>query len=155
MSLTVIAIVILIGLILISIEVFLVTGTTFVGIFGLLVVGVGTYYGYKEEGAAVGSGILIGSAIIVGLLTTVGLKRIENSKFNVKTTLDGRVNEFDDFGIKIGAEGITLTALRPEGKALINDKRITVHSKGSYIDNDVAIEVVKIKDNKIFVDQKV
>ncbi len=154
MSLTIIALIVLAGLLLISVEVFLVPGTTIVGVFGLIVLGFGVYYAFRDEGVALGSAILLGSGLLVGVLTYFGIMRMENSKFNVKTAIDSKVNVHDYSHIKIGDEGVTLTALRPEGRAMINEERLTVHSKGFYIDTDIAIIVVKVKDNKIFVEPK-
>ena len=83
-----------------------------------------------------------------------GGPRLPESKFNVRATIDSKVNEFDYSGIDVGDEGITLTALRPEGRAMIGDERVIVYSKGFYIDTDTEVVVVKIKDNKIFVEPK-
>ena len=38
---------------------------------------------------------------------------------------------------------------------MIKDEKVIVYSKGFYIDTDKAITVIKIKDNKIFVELKV
>ena len=154
MSLTLITVVILIGLLLIVTEVFLVPGSTFVGVLGLIVVGVGIYYSFESFGFRTGAAILVGSGVVITALTYIGLKRMSNSKFTVKAAIDGKVNEFDYSHINIGDEGVTLTALRPEGKAIINDERITVFSKGFYIDTNMPVVVVNIKENKIIVEQK-
>lgn len=154
MTLTVVVLLLLVGLILIATEAFLVPGTTFVGGIGLVVLGVGVYYAFQEYGVQTGGAVLLGSALLIGLLTWAGIKRLPNSQFNVKATIDGRVNQFDYSGIEVGDEGITLTALRPEGRAMIRDERVIVYSKGFYIDTDTEVVVVKIKDNKIFVEPR-
>lgn len=154
MSLTLIAIIIILGLLLVVTEVFLVPGSTFVGVIGLLVVGLGIYYAFESYGFTTGAGILVGSGAIIGVLTYIGIQRMSNGKFAVKTEIDGKVNEFDYSNIDVGDEGVTLTALRPEGKAIINDDRVTVFSKGFYIDTETPIVVTAIKNNKIFVEQK-
>ncbi len=155
MSLTIIALILVIGFVLVATEVFLVPGTTVVGVIGLGVIGIGVYYAFKDYGMLVGGGVFLGTALLMGVLTSVGLKRMEKSKFNVKAVIDSKVNEFDYSNINIGDEGVTLTALRPEGNAMINDEKVIVYSKGFYMDSDTIITVVKIKDNKIFVEQKV
>lgn len=154
MTLTLLMIILLIGLLLISVEVFLVPGTTFVGAIGLLVLGIGIYYSFQLYGASTGGAVLIGAALVIGALTAIGLKRIDKSPFNVLAKIDSKVNEFDYSNIAVGDEGITLTALRPEGRAMINDERVIVYSKGFYIDTNTEIKVVRIKDNKIFVEIK-
>lgn len=154
MSLTIIALIILIGLLLVVTEVFLVPGTTFVGIAGILIVAIGVYYSFANFGFSTGAGTLVGAGLVIGLLTYIGLKRMSKSKFAVNEKLEGKVNEFDYSHINVGDEGITITALRPEGKAIINDDRVTVFSMEFYMDPETKIEVVKIKENKIFVKQK-
>jgi len=150
MSLTIIAIIIIVGLILISTEVFLVPGSTFVGVIGLLVVGLGVYTAFESHGFRIGAGILVGSGFAIGGLTYVALKRIGSSKFTLNDAVNGKVNEFDYSHINIGDEGVTLTALRPEGNAIINDQKVIVYSKGAYVDSNQTIVVASIKHNKIF-----
>lgn len=154
MSVAVILLVLLLGLLLVVTEVFLVPGTTVVGIIGLLVTGVGVYYGFHDHGLLTGGAMLLGSALAIGLLTAVGLRRLSRSEFNVRTEIDGRVNEFDYAHIQPGDEGVTVTALRPEGRAMINGDRVIVQSKGFYIDTNQPVIVVKVRDNKIFVEPK-
>jgi len=72
----------------------------------------------------------------------------------VRAEIDGHVNEFDYSNISVDDIGVTITALRPEGRAMINDERVIVYSKGFYIDTNQEVVVVKIKDNKIFVEPK-
>lgn len=154
MSVTVILLVLLVGLLLVVTEVFLVPGTTVVGLIGLLVTGIGVYYGFHDHGFLTGGAMLLGSALAIGLLTAVGIRRLSRSEFNVRTEIDGRVNEFDYSRIQVGDEGVTVTALRPEGRAMINGDRVIVHSKGFYIDTNQPVIVVKVRENKIFVEPK-
>nr|WP_307342925.1 nodulation protein NfeD [Metabacillus malikii] len=51
----------------------------------------------------------------------------------------------------IGKEGITLTALRPAGTAVISDERLDVVSEGSFILKDKTIKVVKVEGSRIVV----
>jgi membrane-bound ClpP family serine protease len=125
-----------------------------VGVIGLVVVGLGVYMGFESHGFTVGASILVGSGLVIGGLTYVALKRIGNSKFTLNDAIDGKVNEFDYSGINIGDEGVTLTALRPEGNAIINDQKVIVYSKGAYIDSGKNVMVVSIKHNKIFIEPK-
>jgi membrane-bound serine protease (ClpP class) len=52
---------------------------------------------------------------------------------------------------KVGEEGVTVSQLRPNGKALINDEKMEVYSLGEYVDINVKVKVIKIADSKIFV----
>lgn len=51
----------------------------------------------------------------------------------------------------IGEEGMTLTALRPSGTALISDERLDVVSEGSFIEKGSKVKVVKVEGVRIVV----
>jgi membrane-bound serine protease (ClpP class) len=53
----------------------------------------------------------------------------------------------------IGKTGTVINDLRPAGKALIDDKRFDVVSKGDYIDKDTAIIVSSVDGNRIVVEK--
>jgi len=53
--------------------------------------------------------------------------------------------------ISVGAFGIAASALRPSGKAMFGDKYLDVVSDGAYIDHGSAIEVIRIAGNRIIV----
>ena len=58
-----------------------------------------------------------------------------------------------DMSHLIGRNGITKTALRPFGKAEIEGDMVDVYSIANYIAVDEKIEIVEVKDNKIYVKQ--
>lgn len=51
----------------------------------------------------------------------------------------------------VGVEGITLTALRPAGTALINDERMDVVSEGGFLEKDTNVKVVQVEGTRIVV----
>ncbi|WP_047981456.1 NfeD family protein [Ornithinibacillus contaminans] len=51
----------------------------------------------------------------------------------------------------IGMEGITVTALRPSGMAVINNERIDVISEGSFIPANAKVKVVKVEGVRVVV----
>lgn len=55
----------------------------------------------------------------------------------------------------VNREGMTDTALRPTGKALIDGRRLDVVSDGDFIDQGVAVQVVEIAGSRIVVRKKV
>ena len=66
--------------------------------------------------------------------------------------IDSKVNVIENTGeIEKGMTGMTCTALRPEGKALFNNKRVVVYSPGEFVDQDTEVIVTKITSDKIFV----
>lgn len=152
MSLVLIITIIAVGVIFIFVEFFFVPGFSVFSILGAVVAGIGVYMGYSQYGQTAGNWLLICSLIATGAIFYWGYKRMQSKKWALKTNSDGKVNIDDLSSYKIGDKGITLTNLRPEGKALFGeDGRTTVYSIGEFIDKNTHIEIIKIEHNKIFV----
>lgn len=154
MSLTVILLILLFGMLLFMLEVFIIPGTTVFGIIGILAIIGGVVASFMEYGPLVGSVVLAGSMVVCGFLTWVGIQQIGKGPIAVTEKIDSRINLFDDHGLKAGDTGITLTDLRPEGKAVFGQVRVVVTAFSGFIDSDTEIEIFKIQDNKIFVQPK-
>ncbi len=72
--------------------------------------------------------------------------------------LDGRSDASEGFVAAnlekkslVGKKGITLSMLRPAGKAAIEGIRIDVVSDGEFIPKDCEVEVVKVEGNRVVV----
>ena len=152
MSLVLIMTIIAVGIIFIFVEFFFIPGFSVFSILGAIVAGIGVYMGYQEYGQATGNWLLITSIVATGVVFYWGYKRMQSKKWALKTEIDCKVNVEDFSNFKLGDKGITITNLRPEGKAIFGeDDRITVYSIGDFIDKDATIEIIKIEHNKIIV----
>lgn len=139
------------GTVMILLELFLLPGLV-VGIMGAGLCFWGTYEAFHTLGPNWGWFILIATILTNGFLAWYAFQNIHRTRFAVKKKIDGRVNEFNDYGLKEGDEGVTLTDLRPEGRALFGDKIISVWSfENRFLSANQPIKVTKIADNKIFV----
>jgi len=147
----VIVLVIALGVILLFIEAFLLPGTAIVGILGALALAGGVYLVYEEYGGTQGSIVLLASlALVVGAMV-VGFRRISRLKWADVSAIGGRMNVLELGIVQIGDKGRATGALRPNGKALINGRRVEVYSIGEFIDKDTEIMVTKVTADKIFV----
>jgi len=152
MSLFLVILIIAIGLLFLFVEVFLIPGTSVLAILGFVVIGVGVYLGYQEFGSLVGNWLVVGSIIGAGTTLYIGINRIRSKKWGLHTTVEGKVNVFDYSEYAAGDKGEAATDIRPEGKANFGDnKRTTVYSNGEFIDAGTAIEIIRIRENKIYV----
>ena len=142
---------ILFGLILIVVEIIFIPGTTVVGIVGFLCLVYGIYQSYSVFGNTVGTITMASTLVVSGLLLYLSFRNRSWEKFSLKDTMDGRVNDHNKFMPKVSERGITISALKPVGKASFNDREIEVRSNGEFINENVEIEVLRIEDNKIFV----
>jgi membrane-bound ClpP family serine protease len=143
---------ILFGLILIIAEVIFVPGTTIVGVFGFLflIVGIGftfSYFGSETGWITVGV-----SATLSGLILYYSFKSNVWSRFSLKSSMQGKVNEGDLELLTVGTEGQTISALRPIGKASLGDKIFEVKTRGEYLDSGSKVRVVNIIMNQIIVE---
>lgn len=139
------------GLVLIIAEVIFVPGTTFVGIGGFLSMGYGIYQSYTVYGNTVGTLTLFGSLTVSIILFYISFKNRSWERFSLKNTMQGKVNQDYSFPISVGDKGVTISSLKPIGKALLQDKEIEVRSNGAFIPENVEIEVIRVDGNRIFV----
>jgi membrane-bound ClpP family serine protease len=140
------------GLALIVVEIIFVPGTTLVGVLGFvfLILGIGMsfkYYGSETGWVTVGC-----TAVASGVLMYYSFSSNVWGKFSLKSTNSSRVNEGELDQLQIGAEGKTVSALRPIGKAELNNKTFEVKTLGEYLDAGKPIRIIKIVSNQIIVE---
>jgi membrane-bound ClpP family serine protease len=142
------------GIVLIVIEIIFVPGTTIIGIIGVALVAFGVIIAYSKFGPQVGTIVLIVAALAGGGVTVLSLRSGVWKRFALKSTMTGKFN--DEIKIKhlLGAEGITVSACRPFGKAEIYDKVYEVKTLGLYLNAGSRIRVIKVDESqKIYVEQ--
>lgn len=152
MTLGIVIAIILIGLLLIFLEIFLIPGTTLFGVFGGIALLIGVVMVYSYYGSKWGNITLLASSLSVVISVVLGFKVIQSNKLAMKAEIDGRVNELENAEeLQIGARGITVTELRPIGKAVFAHKKLEVSSTGDYIHRETEVEIIQISGNKIIV----
>jgi membrane-bound ClpP family serine protease len=151
MTLTTIIILILIGLVLIAVEIFIIPGTTLVGILGAACVVTGMVLGFLKLESSTGWLLFsITLAVCVGL-GYFGFRGSTYQRFAVKTASDGRIVDQVN-ALQPGMRGTTLTRCAPIGKAQFAKEIEDVYSVGEFIEPHSPVEILYIKENKIFVD---
>lgn len=153
MALGVIITILLVGLLLIFLEIFFIPGTTLFGVLGGVAVVLGVVLMYAYYGRNYGNVSLAFSAVAVVLSVIAGFKLIDSNKLAMKAEIKGKVNELESHLFNLGDTGVTVTDLRPNGKAMINTTKVDVYSSGDFINRDTPIEISKITNDKIFVKQ--
>ncbi len=143
---------ILFGLVLIVVEVIFVPGTTLVGLVGFLFLVIGAGLSFKYFGSETGW-ITVGlSAAAGGLIFYYSFKADMWGRFSLKSSSKGKLNEGEHDGLAVGLEGLTISALRPSGKAELAQKMYEVRTLGEYLDSGSRIRIIKIIANQIFVE---
>ncbi len=151
MSLTVIAALIIVGLLFLILEVLVVPGTTVVGVVGFILMAIGIWQTYIAYGSTTGHIVLAGTLVLSLGALGLSLRSKTWKRAMLNAEIDSKVNTYDESEIKVGDGGITVGRLVPMGKALINDQYFEVRSMGEFIDEQTEIIVVKIEFNKIYV----
>lgn len=152
MTLGIVIAIILIGLLLIFLEIFLIPGTTLFGVVGGVALLIGIVMVYTYYGSKWGNITLLVSSFSVAVSVVLGFKVIQSNKLAMKAEIDGRVNVLENIKeLQIGARGVTLTELRPVGKAVFAHKKLEVSSVGDYIHRETEVEIIQISGNKIIV----
>jgi membrane-bound ClpP family serine protease len=147
-----IALLILSGISLIIVEIIFVPGTTIVGILGFGMAGYGIFRAYELFGTSTGHVVLFSSVILAIIVIFYSFKSGAWKKFALQESIDATVNENLVDGLEIGQEGVSVSSLKPIGKADFNDQEFEVSSLGAFVEEKTALKIVKIERNKIFIE---
>jgi membrane-bound ClpP family serine protease len=143
---------ILFGLFLIVAEIIFVPGTTLVGIAGFIFLLTGIGFSFSYFGSETGWTTLGVSSVASGLILYYSFKANVWRRFSLKSSIKSKVNEGELDSLAVGAEGQTVSALRPIGKAEIKNKMYEVKTLGEYLDSGSRIRIIKIESNQIIVE---
>lgn len=143
---------ILVGLIIVLVEIIFVPGTTLIGLLGFIFMVVGVGLGFRYFGSAAGW-IITGSTIVTSTAALIlAFKANVWGRFSLRSSIDSKVNEGEVESVTPGQEGITLSALRPSGKAELNNKTFEVRTMGKYLEPGTRIRVQQIHAHQIIVE---
>jgi membrane-bound ClpP family serine protease len=141
----------LIGLILVIAEILFVPGTTIVGIIGVLVTAVGIYYAFVTFDNQVAGLVLIAALVLNFGAIIYGFRTGAWKKFALKSAIKSRA--FDDRlkGLEIGMKGITISDVKPIGKAEIGEGIYEVKSESGFISVGTSVFITKLENNTIII----
>ncbi len=143
---------IILGLALLMVEFVFIPGTTVVGFVGLACAGYGVYLGYSYFGNTIGTGILMSTSALTLAAFYFSLKSGVWEKFALKGSIKSKVNE-DHIMPILGDIGVTVSSLRPLGKADFDGDLREVASISQLINSGVKVRVVKVEGHKIWVEE--
>ena len=140
------------GLILVVAEIIFVPGTTIVGVIGFCFLIAGVGLSFKYFGGEVGWIMLGSTAVACGGLLYFSFTTDAWKRFSLKSFSNSKVNEGELDKLVVGMEGQTVSALRPIGKAELNNQTVEVKTNGEYLDSGRRIRIIKIVSNQIIVE---
>ncbi len=140
------------GLLTLVVEIIFVPGTTVVGLAGFLFMAVGLGLAFYYFGETTGWGVLGGTAVVSAVVIYYSFKSNLWKRFSLRNTSDSKVNEGLTAGLAEGQTGVTVSALRPVGKAELGNRLFEVKTAGDYLEAGARVKVVKILSNQIIVE---
>ncbi len=153
MDIAIILSIIIGGIFLLVLEVFLIPGTTVAGVIGLILVVLGNVFGILYLSTVASTAILLCSIIISGIMIYIGYKAIQEKGIVLEQKLDKSkiTTRAARRPVSVGDRGYAFGNIRPEGKAIINNLTYNVESRGSFISDNVQLEVIEVQANIIIV----
>lgn len=142
----------LIGLALILVELVFIPGTTLVGLLGLIFTVVGIVISYDHFGSDIGFYFLIGTLLTTLIGLFYSFRTGAWTKFSLKTSIDSKVNEGITQQLKVGDEGVSVSTLRPMGKAEFQSEVFEVKTLGNYVEQGQKVKIIQIQYNQIVVE---
>lgn len=142
----------LIGLALIIVELVFIPGTTVVGLLGLVFTVVGVVISYNHFGSETGLYILVTTLAITLLTLFYSFRSGAWSRFSLKKSIDSKVNEGLVASLNVGDEGVTVSTLRPIGKAEFGHKIFEVRTLGGYVEPRQKVKIIEIQSHQITVE---
>lgn len=152
MSITAIILIILLGIILLLIEFLIVPGVTVAGIGGSILLVGGVICAYIFHSSTIGNYVLLGTVLAIIAIFIWAFKAKSWRRFGLETSIEGHAPENPVTELQVGDKGKSVSRLAPIGKAMIGNKVMEVRSNGGYIDANQDIQVIRIEQNKIFVE---
>jgi len=140
------------GLILIVVEIIFVPGTTVVGFIGFGLLLLGLLLGFRYFDNTTGWSIVAGTAVASGIIFTWTFRSKPWQQFALKSSIKSKVNEGIHDHLQTGEEGITMSALRPSGKAEFGGKIVEVTTQGTYLESGTRIKIIKLSPYQILVE---
>ena len=152
---------VIIGLILITLEIFVIPGFGFAGISGIILVFGGLYFSMISDipymSDYIAAGASLSTIIILSVVFTVlSYKALIKTKTFRKLTLQDDPATASNLKVEpdsslIGKSGLTVTVLRPSGKVDIDGVIYQAVSDGNYLVKETKVIVKKIESNNIIV----
>ena len=150
-EIAIVTVLLLIGIVLILVEIFFLPGITFAAIGGALFTAGGLWFAYTRMGATAGNIALVSGVVAFGVSFLYLVKSKALNKIALDTNVESTVADEDVLKIQPGDRGMTISRLNPIGKARVNDIVVEAKTLGDFVDEGVAITVLKVFPTQVVV----
>jgi membrane-bound serine protease (ClpP class) len=153
------------GVILLGAELLIIPGFGVTGILGLLTLGAGVFLSFlgsypsagdiwtAATGVLMSVGIIaVGAGVMIALLPGLPMWSRLNLRARLEPAPEPTVPpEGRMVSPWLGAQGVTLTPLRPAGTGLFRGDRLDIMSEGEYVPAATTVTIVRVEGNRIVV----
>ena len=154
MTILAIILLIIIGILLLIVELLVMPGSIVAATGGIVLLVGGIYLSYHSYGSLWGNITLISTIILIIATLILTLKSKTWKKLTLHTSIDSKVETFDENQILVGDTGVTVSRLAPMGKVFIKNTYVEVKSINKFIDQDKEVIVTQILNSQIIVKLK-
>lgn len=152
--LTLIIILLILALVLFALEVFVVPGIGFAGIFASLFLVVADVLIYNVYGSGPASIALLASILIVALFIWWFARSRTLERMSLKSTVTGTAASAEQLSVKVGDSGTAVTRLALIGNARIGGKLVEVKSSGEFLPEGTPVKVIAVSEAQITVEKQ-
>lgn len=150
MSAPAIVAVLVVGLLLLLVEIAVVPGFGVAGVLGLLALVAGASAAWSELGPFWGAVAGFVSLICAGAMLYIVPKSKAGQRMILQHNQADAVSQRDRSAL-IGRRGITVTPLRPSGRARFGQDEVDVETEGEYVEPDREVEVMSVEGARVVV----
>lgn len=150
-DLTLVAIFLIAGFVLLISELVVVPGFTFFGIAGFIAYGIGFALAFSRLGFEMTLVLFLGTTVATALLLYLaGRAGIWNRLVN-RASERGFESQRPDLSALVGIAGEVVTPLRPAGKIRSDGRMIDVVADGGFVEAGTEVEVIRVDGNRVVV----
>lgn len=154
MNLALVILLLLVGVVLLVLEVFLIPGIGWAGVFGIGALAGSIAMAYTYLGQTAGHITLIAAIVLIAIAIWIFMKNKTLEKMSLKTDIDSKVDLLSDLDLHVGDEGKTLSRLAPMGKIVVNGAEVEAKSEKDFIDPNTDVIITAINGNTVGVKVK-
>lgn len=141
---------ILLGILLLMLEFFVITGTVVPGLIGIALMLGGVYLSYMNFGAEIGHFTLLATLLFIFITVYKLLKSNTWKKVTLSSSIESKVNEISNT-IQVGDTGIAISRLAPMGKVMIKQILVEARAENEFINPKEIVLVIGLESNKVIV----
>ena len=150
-EIAIVTVLLLIGIVLILVEIFFLPGITLAAIGGAIFTAGGLWFAYVRMGATAGHIALVSGIVVFGASFFYLVKSKALNKIALDAKVESTVADKEVQRIQPGDQGVTLSRLNPMGKVRVNDIIVEAKTLGDFVDEGVAIIILKVFPKQVVV----